>query len=119
MNHLLQNIFHPHRIDFRVRNREEIVRYLHANNGNGKIFGLAKKDSSQIYFVSVSFLGQDERGDYVMLHWFDTSGTFISNITVFVNDIEAIFPLGNIPKAMSTIRKFIRQQIDVLIPQAA
>lgn len=119
MQRLLQKILLPSRLDLRVRNRREILRYLAANRGNGKIFGLLRKGSSQMYFVSVSFLEQEEGRDYVVLHWFETSGSFISNIKIYLKDIEAVCPLGNVPRAVSMIRSFFKEQIDMLIPQAA
>lgn len=118
MNHILQHIFFPSRLDFRrqIRNRAEIVRFLTSNKGTGAIFGIYKCHTPQMFFVSVAYLGSDDNREFAELHCYDPSGEYMSNIRVFVDTIDAVCPFDNLPRGINMLTKYFQDQIASLIP---
>lgn len=109
MNFIIDNLLLPYRAlcHRRLRNRREIQQFLHRNAGSGQIFGLQKSFSFHWYFVSVSQLMEQGGKQKVVLHWFEPSGAFISNIEIALDDIECIAPLDNHGIKLPNLRKLL------------
>jgi hypothetical protein len=115
MNFIIDNLLLPYRAlcHQRLKNRREIQHFLIKNVGSGRIFAFQKSLSFHWYFVSVSQLVNTEEKQKVILHWFEPSGAFISNIEITVDDIECICPLDNHAIRLPNVGKFLLKHFGI------
>ncbi len=67
-------------------------------------------------FVSVSEIGVKQGKPFTILHWYETSGVFISNIEIVIDEIGAICPLDNSRFTIPTLGTLIQRRFAAMLP---